>query len=91
MLDYEATREVGRQEHACQSSEGAAMYMEAHLAPPTKSRKRTPTRYTYMHYICIYAYIHAHCIAQHIAPLIKLICGDWSCRMIDDTTGCTPF
>jgi len=52
---------------------------------PSKSRKRVATMYTLIH-ACIIIYMHAYCIAQHIAPLLTMMCGSWLCRMTDDTT-----
>jgi hypothetical protein len=59
-------------------------------------RKRLPKvasvlqldRYTLI-LACIIVYVHAYCIAQHIAPLITMMCGSWLCRMTDHTNGRT--
>jgi len=51
--DAQAVREVGRQAHVM-AGEGAATVTEAHATTPSKSRKRTATMYTLMHYCISY-------------------------------------
>ncbi len=95
-LDAQAIRDAARQAKVM-ANEGAAIVAEAPAEAPSKtfvakahskSRKRVATRYTLI-LACIIVYIHAYCIAQHIAPLLTMMCGSWLCRMTDDTTGRT--